>query len=60
MARPMSAAESSAKTARSVGSLVAMTAPIRSRSINSAVGLACRTERKNEIPSSTNETASTT
>ena len=56
----MSAAESSANTARSVGSLVAMTAPIRSRSISFAVGRAWRTERKNEIPSSTNETASTT
>jgi hypothetical protein len=60
IARPMSAAESSANTARSVGSLVAMTAPMRSRSINFAVGLAWRTDRRNKIPSSANETASTT
>ena len=60
MTRPIRAAESSANTARRVGSEVASTCSIRSRCSDSASGLACRTDCRNEIPSRTNETASTT
>jgi len=59
MTTPTRAAESSANTARSVGSEVASTWSMRSRCIDSASGLACRTDRRNEVPSRTNETAST-
>ncbi len=60
MSRPASAAESSANTARRVGSEVARTCSMRSRSSDSASGLACRTDCRKETPSRTKETASTT
>src|SRR5262252_6849044 len=60
MTKPVKAAESSANTARSVGSEVAITCSIRSRCNDSASDLACRTDWRNEIPSRTKDTASTT
>ena len=60
MTKPIRAAESSANTARSVGSEVTSTYSIRSRCTDSASGLAWRTDCRNEIPSRTNDTASTT
>ncbi len=59
MIKPIRAAESSANTARRVGSEVASTCSIRSRCTDSASGLAWRTDCRNEIPSNTNDTPST-
>ncbi len=59
MTRPVRAAASSANTARRVGSEVASTCSIRSRWNESASPLACRTDCRNEVPSSRNDTAST-
>ena len=60
MSTPASAAESSANTARRVGSEVTRTCSMRSRCIAWASGLACRNDCRKEIASSTKETASTT
>ena len=60
MTRPVKAAESSANTARRVGSEVTITCSSRSRCNDSASDLACRADCRNEIPSRTKDTASTT
>ncbi len=59
MTRPIRAAESSANTARRVGSEVAMMCSRRSRCNSSASGLACRIDCEKETASRTNEMAST-
>ena len=60
MRMPTSAAASSKNTARTVGSEVSRTWSSRSRSCVAAARFACRDACRNEIPSSTNDTASTT
>jgi hypothetical protein len=59
MTRPVRAAESSANTARRVGSEVASTCSITSRWNVAASPLACRTDCRNEVPSSRKDAAST-
>jgi len=60
MTRPINAAESSANTALRVGSDVAMTCSIRSRSSACATGFAWWIDLAREMPSSTKEIARTT